>query len=155
MRILVVSDVHGDYFNLQKVLLSQSGAEVVIFCGDGEREIQQAKLNFPEKMFICVKGNCDFNSLLKPIEIVTIANKKIFVTHGHLYNAKLTYYNLYCAAREQEADILLFGHTHQAFRDCGDNLYVLNPGSCRGYNASYGYIDITDSGAVITNIVKI
>ena len=31
----------------------------------------------------------------------------------------------------------------------------MNPGSCCGYFASYGIIDITDKGDIVTNIVKL
>ena len=60
-----------------------------------------------------------------------------------------------CAAREEKADILLFGHTHNAMTYYEDGLYVMNPGSCSGYMASYGYIDITDKGEIVTNTVAI
>lgn len=154
MRILVFSDVHGDFYSLKRALSAQPSAEVVIFCGDGERQFDEIKLLYPQKMFVGVRGNCDLGSMLKPIETITLEGKKIFITHGHLYNAKLSMYNLCCAAREEKADILLFGHTHCAVTDYDDGLYIMNPGSLCGYNATYGYIDITDKG-VITNIVKL
>ena len=63
------------------------------------------------------------------------------------------YYSVYMAAREQKADILLFGHTHNAMTDYDDGLYVMNPGSLRGAYATYGILDITEAG-IVTNIVK-
>ena len=36
-----------------------------------------------------------------------------------------------------------------------DGLYILNPGSCHGYRASYGYIDITDKGDIVTRAVRL
>lgn len=154
MRILVVSDVHGDFYSLKKAIDSQPSAEVVIFCGDGEKEFQTIKMYYSNKMFIGVKGNCDFGSMLLGVETITLEGKKIFITHGHLYNAKMTMTNLYYAAKEQNADILLYGHTHKAVSDYNDGMYILNPGSCNGYDASYAYIDITPSG-IMTNILKI
>ena len=79
--------------------------------------------------------------------------KKIFITHGHLYNVKYTLNNLYYAAREKNADIVCFGHTHNPMSEYVDGLYVLNPGSCHGYGASYAYIDVTPQG-IMTNILK-
>lgn len=81
--------------------------------------------------------------------------KDNFITHGHLYNAKVGLYTIMCAAREAKADILCFGHTHSALSMYEDGLYVLNPGSCGGYMASYGIIDITDKGEIITNTVAV
>ena len=51
MRILVVSDSHGNDGNLRRAILAQPKAEVVIHLGDGEEELLRAKRSFPEKMF--------------------------------------------------------------------------------------------------------
>ena len=42
MRILVVSDSHGNDANLRRAILAQPTAEVVIHLGDGEEELQRA-----------------------------------------------------------------------------------------------------------------
>ncbi|MEE1319349.1 MAG: metallophosphoesterase [Ruminococcus sp.] len=153
MRILVVSDTHGDVYTLRKVVNSQPTAEIIIHCGDGDEQVQFLKENYKDKMIVGVKGNCDWYSFLPAKEILSVCGKKIFITHGHLYNAKLTLYQLVCAAREAQADILLFGHTHNAMTDYEDGLHIMNPGSCHGYGASYGFIDITDKGDIVTNTV--
>ena len=36
MQILVVSDSHGDFNTLNKLIRTKPKAEVVIFCGDGQ-----------------------------------------------------------------------------------------------------------------------
>ncbi len=155
MRILVVSDTHGDLRTLLKVVNSQPTAEVIIHCGDGDEQVQYLKDNYKDKMIVGVKGNCDWCSMLPSKEIIRICGKTIFITHGHLYNAKITLYNLMCAAREEKADILLFGHTHNAMTYYEDGLNMMNPGSCHGYMASYGFIDITDKGDIVTNTVTV
>ena len=50
MRILVVSDTHGDYDTLRRVVIAQPKAEVVIHLGDGEEQSAQLVTDFPEKM---------------------------------------------------------------------------------------------------------
>lgn len=154
MRILVTSDTHGDFFSLNQAINEQKSAEIIIHCGDSKDEVQRIKELYKDKAVYAVKGNCDFCSPLNNTELITIEGKKIFITHGHLYNAKMTLYNLCCAAREQDADIVVFGHTHNALNEYDDGLYILNPGSLHGYNASYAYIDITDNG-IMTNIVRL
>ena len=52
MRILVVSDTHGNDSSLRRAILAQPKAEVVIHLGDGEEELLRAKRAFPEKMFL-------------------------------------------------------------------------------------------------------
>ena len=154
MRIIVLSDSHGDVSNVNRILLSQSKAEVVLFCGDGEDDIEAAKLNFPEKMFVSVRGNCDWGKKTPITEFFTAEGKKIMITHGHKYNVKFDYSEVIQAARDNGCDILVFGHTHSAFTDYDDGLYIMNPGSAHGYFSSYGIIDITPRG-IVTNILNL
>jgi putative phosphoesterase len=155
MRILVVSDTHGDLRRLIKAVDAQPSAEIIVHCGDGDEQVQYLKEHYKDKMIVAVRGNCDWCSQLMSKEIFRVMGKNIFVTHGHLYNAKSGMYQLVCAAREAKADVLLFGHTHIPMTDYEDGLYIMNPGSCSGYMASYGYIDITEKGDIVTNTVAI
>ena len=50
--------------------------------------------------------------------------------------------------------MLLYGHTHNAFTDYEEGLYMMNPGSLNGWQATYGTLDITPQG-IVTNIVKL
>ena len=154
MRILVVSDTHKNAGNLRTILLAQPKAEIVIHLGDGEDDVALLKNSFPEKMFLQVRGNCDWGSNLPNTGVYTAEGVKIFYTHGHLYNVKSGLYQAVCAAREQKAQVLLFGHTHQALTDYEDGLYMMNPGSA-GYGApSYGTLDITPQG-IVTNVISL
>ena len=156
MRILVVSDTHGDVYALEQAILAQPNARTVIHLGDGAREAEAMEARFPDHTFFCVRGNGDFSgggSLLYTRE-ETLGGKQIFFTHGHLYDAKMGLYRLVCAARERQADILLFGHTHQPLTDYDDGVYILNPGSLHGGGGTYGTVDITPAGIVL-NIVRI
>ncbi len=155
MRILVLSDIHGDMRSALFAVNAQPNAEGIVFCGDGAEQFEYLKRTIPGKTFIGVRGNCDWSSDLPVTASATVGGKKLFVTHGHMYQAKFTVYNMVCAAREEKADILLYGHTHCAVNEYDDGLYIMNPGSCNGYGASYGYIDITEKGDVVTNIVRI
>ena len=114
----------------------------------------RAKRAFPEKMFLAVRGNCDFGSTLPPVGDFTAEGVKIFYTHGHLYGVKSGRYTIVCAARERGAQVLLHGHTHNAYTDYEDGLYMMNPGSLNGWEATYGTLDITPQG-IVTNVVKL
>ena len=153
MRILVVSDTHRDRAALRRAVLAQPSAEVVIHLGDGAEEAEEMKLNFPEKMFLLVRGNCDWGSTLLPEAVAEFAGKRIFYTHGYTYNVKYGIYEAVSAARRSKADVLLFGHTHVPLTEYRDGLFIMNPGSLNGSCGTYGILDLTPAG-IVTNIVK-
>lgn len=159
MRILVVSDSHGNGQRVQQAILAQPKAEIVIHLGDGEEEMGYTKPSFPERTFLQVRGNCDWGSQLPTSGEYTVScpelgDVKIFYTHGHLYSVKSGLYNAVCAARERKAKVLLYGHTHRAYTDYEDGLYIMNPGSLNSWEPSYGTLDVTPQG-IVTNIVRL
>ena len=150
MKILVVSDSHGDYNTFNKLVRSQSKAEIVIFLGDGYEEYSDVRLNFPEKMFIGVKGNNDWSCPLPLCEERVIEGKKFFITHGHIEHVKYGLDMLKQKARSRGADIVLFGHTHIPHIEYDNGLNILNPGSVRRFSCSYGVIDIQNGDVLMS-----
>ena len=158
MRILVVSDTHGNGDLWQQVILEQPRAAAVIHLGDGAREAQDMADKFPMLPFYLVRGNCDWGMAAEDLPVSRVerlAGKRIFCTHGHAYDVKYGLYRVTMAARENKADVLLYGHTHQAFTDYEDGLHILNPGSLsRGGHPSYGLLDITPQG-ILPHVVEV
>lgn len=153
MRILVVSDTHGDYYALREVLRMERRAELVIHLGDGEDDVSQVKAEFPEKQFLQVRGNNDWGSRLETAQECKINGIKIFYTHGHTYNVKLGEYALLSAARDRKANIVLYGHTHTPDDRFEDGLYIMNPGALGGRHGTYGILDIDDNGGILPAIL--
>lgn len=156
MKIMVVSDTHGRWGRLSDAVRIQPKAEVVIHLGDGAEDLENVRYEYPEKMMVGVAGNCDFMSPLPGFDILTIEGRKIFFTHGHIYNVKYGCQRVIEAARQQGADICLFGHTHVPVNEYHDGLYLMNPGSLgHPYDGqpTYGIIEIVPAG-IVTNIVK-
>ena len=153
MRVLVVSDVHGDMRGLCEAIESQPTARVVLFLGDGIRQAEDAAERYPDRDFYLVPGNCDFGSDALPIRQETFGGKRFYFTHGHRHDVKYTLYRLEMAAREAEADIVLYGHTHAQHEEYVDGLYFFNPGSLR-YDRTYGYVDIVGD-SLITAVVEL
>ena len=84
MKVLIVSDTHGQDENLEETVLREAPFDYLIHCGDVEgREI------FIEALAECpctiVAGNNDFFTDLPYDEEVTLEGHKILVTHGHHY----------------------------------------------------------------------
>lgn len=148
-KILVLSDSHGASGPLFKAVELNKDADIIIHCGDSNYEVEDMMKKYPDKTFYNVRGNCDYASPF-PNEIVTeIGGYTFFITHGHLYNAKWTINDLIYAAREKNADFLIYGHTHSVLNEYYDGMYIMNPGSV-GYSKTFGLIEIMENG-VLTN----
>ena len=98
-------------------------------------------------MFISVRGNCDWCCNVPDREEFTLCGKKIFITHGHIYGVKQGLSRITAYGHSINADIVLFGHTHQQIVTVDGSMLIMNPGSL-GYNAEYGIIDIDDNGKI-------
>ncbi len=150
MQILVVSDTHGDYVTFDKLVRSKPAAEIVIFCGDGYSDFMEVSKNYRDKMFIGVRGNCDWSCPLPTLETRTIEGKKFYICHGHVEGVKYGLGGLKRMASEQHADIVLYGHTHISNIEYENGMNIMNPGSLRRFECSYGLIDIKN-GQVLMN----
>lgn len=141
MRVLVLSDSHGDVYKLRRAIDSQPTAGLIVFLGDGEYDIDSVECRVP---IIKVRGNCDFGSCLPLNFIDEVCGKRIYCTHGFKESVKYTRENLINVAQSHGAHIALYGHTHVPVTDYVDGLYLVNPGSVR--DGSYAVIDVTEGG---------
>ena len=149
MRILVLSDSHSDVFSMRTAIKNHPTAEVVVFLGDGERDLYELNDLLTNKHVLAVKGNCDFYSSLEENIVCTLEGKKILITHGYLENVKFGDDRLIYKGQSLSCHIILYGHTHVPVSKYIDGVYVFNPGSIRDGN--YGFIDITDKGVICVN----
>ncbi|MCD7831639.1 MAG: YfcE family phosphodiesterase [Firmicutes bacterium] len=144
MKLLIVSDVHGDTDSLSDTV-SLERPDTVIFCGDGVRDVDFVSRRFPAVGFASVAGNCDIFSDAPVSLSLKYGAASIFVTHGHKYMAKQTDSVMLAAAARAGANILLYGHTHRAVYSVKNGIHVLNPGSL-AYGRSYGVITTDTNG---------
>lgn len=126
MKYLVVSDNHGDRKVLVDLADTYRGKVAKMFhCGDSELEPTDALWND----FMVVKGNCDYDPAFPESIVEKTDRDTIFMTHGHLSNVRLGLTTLALQAREAQATIALFGHTHEIGCEVHDHILFLNPGS--------------------------
>ncbi|MBQ9518921.1 MAG: metallophosphoesterase [Firmicutes bacterium] len=149
MRILVLSDTHRS-LNRALLLMNDLIYEIdyVFHLGDNTEDADFLRDNYKLPV-ISVAGNCDSDCSVEDEKVIELANKKIFMTHGHKYGVKYdTADRLIYRAQEVGADICLFGHTHVPFLGLIRGMVVMNPGSLsqpRGNaKAAYGIIKIED-----------
>ena len=153
MKILVISDSHGDIKSFDSLVKMQTNAEVVIFLGDGCEEFENVRRCYSDKMFIGVKGNNDWCSPLPADEEIVIEGKRLFMTHGHRYGVKSGLSRIIAEGRNRKADIVLFGHTHIPYMSYEDGIYIMNPGSLRRFDCSYGVIEIQNGDILLNTAV--
>lgn len=144
MRILVISDSHGDSYKLRRVIEKHPEAKYVFHLGDGASDIKSVMDDFPDRTFVCVKGNCDSYCDFPESEVITLSGKRIYITHGYLERVKYGIDLLAATAIENGADIALYGHTHIQNTEYFSGLHIFNPGSLR--NGDYGLVDIVKGG---------
>lgn len=123
MKIIVMSDSHGDKETVATV--SALPADSIFHCGDSELSVEDPLLS---GMHI-VRGNCDRDVRFPNSIIIEIGNKRILTVHGHEHDCKRTLLPLFYSAKEQAADIVLFGHSHSYGAELQDGILFVNPGS--------------------------
>ncbi len=129
-KILVISDTHGDYRRTDAVIEREKPFDMMIHCGDIQMELK-ALVPDPSIQLYAVKGNCDVGSDLPELLTLKVGYYNLMITHGHKYQVKYTKDILMETARQNFADVVLFGHTHvpENYRAKDYGCLVLNPGS--------------------------
>ena len=84
MKLLVVSDVHGDLDALERAVDAEADTDAVIFLGDGLREAENLQDMRPELKIYSVRGNCDYASFAPPDGLAAFGGVLFYYTHGNL-----------------------------------------------------------------------
>ncbi len=142
MKILVLSDSHRTIGHMERAVLAQR-PDYLIHLGDHTADADALARLFPDIPLVSVRGNCDFDPAVPEQRLGEWGGVRILMTHGHRYGVKSGLLRLRLAAQEAQAQIALFGHTHQALCQGGPGLWLFNPGSCGGFRPTCGLIEIT------------
>lgn len=150
MRILIVSDTHGNEMNLEKLLREIGKIDRLIHLGDveGGEDYIQALVDVPVDM---VAGNNDYFSDLPWEKIVQLGKYQALLTHGHYYYVSMGHERIRQEARNRGVDIVMYGHTHRPCLEQKNGLTILNPGSLslprqEGREPSYIIMEIDEAG---------
>ena len=156
MRIIVISDSHGNFKRLHWVVKRHlESTDLFLHLGDGLQELEDIRCLYPKQKFLAVHGNCDRYFDEKLTRTIDCDGTKVFACHGDIYGVKSNLDKLKIKARMENASIALYGHTHKNFTDYEDGLYIMNPGSItlpRNGLPSYGVIDITKAGIAMHTV---
>ena len=144
-KIMIVSDTHRKHANLAEAIYKEGNLDMLIHLGDieGEEAVIEELAGCET---IMVPGNNHFFSSLPREQEITIAVKKILLTHGHYYYVSLDLKVLREDCISRNIDIVMFGHTHRPLIQIEDNITFINPGSIsypRQQDKTFTYIIMT------------
>ena len=145
MKLMVISDIHGSLFYLKKVIeiFEKNNYDKILILGDelyhGPRNPLPKEYNPKEaaellnrykNKIIAVRGNCDSEvdqmvlnfPITADYNMIFWENKKIFMTHGHIYNID-------SPLPMEDGDIMIYGHFHIPIIQRKNEKMFLNPGS--------------------------
>ncbi|MGM0369343.1 MAG: metallophosphoesterase family protein [Bacillota bacterium] len=148
MKLAVFSDAHQNIELMETALQELEDIDYLLYAGDGLDKIVASQI--PEQFnLIAVRGNCDYGVDFPLEKVIDIAGIKIFLTHGNRHRIKQGLNQLYYQAREEEADVIIFGHTHCRYAKQVNGLLFFNPGSISNPRdnqpPSYGLLKIEES----------
>ncbi len=92
----------------------------MIHCGDSELPQDSKEMS----SFLGVRGNCDYDASYVNDRVESLGEATCLVTHGHLYNVKMSMMNLHYKAREVGANVVCFGHSHIAGAELMTEFYL-------------------------------
>ncbi|MBP7583158.1 MAG: YfcE family phosphodiesterase [Spirochaetes bacterium] len=138
MKILVVSDSHGNIVALNGILKKEAPFDWLVHCGDGVNDLLHAAIR-PAMGTIAVSGNVDLarGATHERIVVERMGGRDFLVTHGDIQRAHEDYLGLADEGKRRGCSVVLFGHTHRQYLGGGKPL-LFNPGPA--LNGLYGII---------------
>lgn len=136
MRAAVFSDSHGDVAAMEELYREMGQVDLIFFLGDMSADLVRFRQDLERAgdrtPLYHVRGNNDITSREPDYLIVPMEERKVFLTHGHLYRVRTGTDALCRAARSMGCDTALYGHTHSRYCSFDQGVFVLNPGAVSG-----------------------
>lgn len=127
---------------VDRVIPRLRGLDALVHLGDGADDARLIAEAANLALFQ-VAGNGDFTQL--PGERIEVfSGVRTLLTHGHNYRVKHSLLRLALRAREAEAALVLYGHTHIAAVDMAQGAVIINPGALM--NGRYAVIEFRETG---------
>jgi putative phosphoesterase len=157
MNYLIFSDAHGDRKEFDFILDKyKNDPQIKAIFYNGDSQFKSSDLAF-ENIFSVV-GNMDlyekFND--ENVYFSNVDNLTFYQTHGHLTRADYGLDTMYEKAIENNAQVVLYGHTHVVDATEYKNIIFINPGSIaypKGENAAlggtYAILEVTEKEYII------
>ncbi len=127
MKVAVFSDSHGRIHNCLRALELFGPVDHILHLGDSSRDAEDIGIVYANVPITYVCGNSDFCAGGAYEKMIELGNKRLFLCHGHTRGVKNGLRELADAGKS--ADLVLFGHTHEAFDGVEEGVRLFNPGS--------------------------
>lgn len=148
MKVLVISDSHGNYARAFKAHEQAGPVDRIIHLGDGadDAALLEQVLGVP---VLRVRGNCDFDTCLPQELTLELGPVRALATHGNCHAVKSGLTLLIERGLEVGAGLVLFGHTHRPEVQTASGVLLVNPGALKeGFPGSYAVLTL--DGAQVT-----
>lgn len=122
----IVSDSHGRFAALEKMVEQAPDVADWIHCGDGDD-----LAIYTGVPVYTVLGNNDFMTETNTPEYrnIMIGGIHIAAIHGHQWYGRQRLEKLAALGKQMDAALVVFGHTHRWYYETVDGMPILNPGS--------------------------
>lgn len=151
MKIGVVSDTHGKPECFRMALKQMGNIDMLIHAGDHYQDAIDMNRESGIKT-VAVTGNCDSSIPGADEVVLELEGYRILITHGHKYGVKSGSETLAKKLKQENYDLIIYGHSHVAELTRLPGGYLFNPGSVasprRGSSRSYGIVEIGNNGIV-------
>ena len=127
MKIGILSDTHMIKECIDKTIPYLKNCDLIIHAGDNFADSKYIH-SITKVGIMAVKGNCDFDNVEDEL-LFDLEDKVVFLCHGDKYGVKYSLEQIERKAKEVEADIVIFGHTHTPLCIEKNNIIYINPGS--------------------------
>ncbi|MCL2277516.1 MAG: YfcE family phosphodiesterase [Treponema sp.] len=136
-KLLVISDSHGHVstltivFNWARELIPPKGTICACaYLGDGFPDLHKAAeaAGFYSDWKL-VRGNNDYGIQLPEAAIFNFVDHRFYMCHGHKHSLYSGHHVLLAAVKSNNADAVLFGHSHVPVYKVIDGISFINPGS--------------------------
>lgn len=147
MRVLVISDSHGNYAHAFKAHQLAGAVDVIVHLGDGceDARLMEDVLKVPVHR---VAGNCDLDFELPTEMTLELGEYRILLTHGNRLRVKSGLQMLIGKGAEVGASIVLYGHTHLPRVESSEGILLVNPGTLKeGVPGSYAIVTLDGATA--------
>lgn len=131
------SDTHGNVSSLKNVFewaktkTPPNGTIcAAAFLGDGINDLQKAA---DAAGFFCnwkyVSGNNDYDYSIPETAVFDFGDYRFLMCHGHRHSMYGGFHSLIAAAKNNQAQVVMFGHTHVPLKKTVEGIILVNPGS--------------------------